>query len=396
MFNGKCKIWREGDKLHAIMNLQTPTGPLEWKDQIPADLDDASAHPRIVSKAKYVAGFFPTKDMVGSDAYSAAERLYDDASKPETRDAALAAIHEIHSSAQSGDDNACDVGYALDRIVASRAEIVGARILKKLGKRLKGAGKIAAGVAFPPYGAYQLAKAAKKNPKIAKKVASIAAIAAFPPAALALKMRSKGGKSASIVEAEAMRAKAEEAIQNIEQAEEIQQAAYEETGDPDAFAPASYDEGYTGDTDQAYDSEEEEFVGLALYRDGATYEDTTEEEVAGLFDVAKAIGRKIDPSRPGSPYRSGLAAIPGIGPAIKSSLDLLDAAKKGQKEAADKIKTIKDLASAGVPKAKEAEANLKTAQELSKKMEREVVKDVNPGKKAWFPGFGIYACGARS
>lgn len=396
MFNGKCKIWREGDKLHAVMNLQTPTGPLEWKDEVSADLDDASAHPRIVSKAKYVAGFFPTEEMVGSNAYSAAERLYDDAAKPETRDAALASIREIQNAAASGDEEACDVGYALDRIVASRAEVIGARILKKIGKKFKKAGKVAAGVAFPPYGAYQLAKAAKRNPAMVRKIKTIATIAAFPPAALALKMKSRTGKPASLAAAQEMQAKAQEALENIEQAEEIQEAAYEETGDYDAFAPASYSDDYSGDPGEPQDSEESEFIGLALYRDGATYEDTTEEEVSGLLSIAKAVGRKIDPSRPNSPYRSGLAAIPGIGPAIKSSLDLLDAAKKGQKEAMDKVKAIKDLSAAGVDKAKAAEKNLRTAQELSKKMEREVASELNPGKKTWFPGFNLYRDGARS
>lgn len=391
MFNGKGKVWREGDKLHAVINLNTPSGPIEWKDEVTADLDDPTAHDRLMAKARYVAGFFPTKEMVGSDAYSTAERLYDGATKPETREEALIEIRSLKSAAMAGDDDACDVGYALDRIVASRAEVVGARVLKKLGKRLKKVGKVAAGVAFPPYGAYQLAKAAKKNIAARKKVVAIARMARTPPKQLAAAM------NAPLAAAEEMQAKAAEAAQYIDQADEIQEAAYEETGDYDAFAPASYDEGYSGGSGQAYDSEEEEFIGLALYRDGADYgEEVSGEEIAGLWDVAKAIGKKIDPTRPNSPYRAGLAAIPGIGPAIKASLDVIDAAKKGQKEAAAKIKAIRELASAGVPKAKEAEANLKTAQELAKKMEREVARELNPPKKTWFPGFSIYSDGARS
>ncbi len=411
MFNGKCKIWREGDNLHAMMILPTPSGPVEWKETVKGDLDDGAALERLKRKAKWVAGFFPTQEIVGAEIMSEAEEIRRSFLDPETREQARAQVFEILHSQVDQDENdegAEDLGYVLERMARSDREKLGSwfsRAFKTVSSPVKWGAKLAvmpisfvartslavakgAGGAFyaalpwrPPNPfVNRLAQAAKDQvPAAMEKIQNLSDLATIPPEAI----KDESGRPLPPGEAARVQSRAAEALDNIEEAS------------------------YYGEDDWQYDEQEDDSIGIDLYRRGAdlSLEDIdnlpeeTQEELAGLFDFVKSLGDKIgpmvDPTRPGF-VRNTLESLPGVGEKLKSANALLDAAKKGHPEAVDRVKTIKDLADAGVPKAKEALENLKIAQNLQNRMQAEVAAQTNPGKMTWFPGWKFYRWGAMS
>lgn len=384
MFQGKCKIWREGDVLKATMELPTPSGPIVWEEKVPAPVEDPTVKKNLEKQAAFVAGFFPTETMVGSEAMEEADALYGAYLNPSTRYQVTDRVNGLLCAGEFEDDYDHDVAYALRRIVSTNAESVGwslKKTAKKLGRAAKKVGKVAVVAAVPPVAAIALVKAAKGgNRKAAKKIAAIKKVAETPPAMTAAIVKSEGAP-VSITEANAVKEQAEVALSNLQNAAVLESTysppVSEESFDSyDDSAGPQIEEGPWEATYVTDDSSEDEVAGMSpfsLYRDGimaGDEPDMTEDELAGLFDLTKKIGRKIDITKKGSPFRAAVAMTPGLGPAVLNAADLAAAAKKGVKSAQTKVKTIKDLANAGVPKAKEAETNLKKGLDLVNKTEQ--------------------------
>ncbi len=412
MLNGKCKVWREGDVLRFEMCLNTPKGPLTISDEVEAEVDDPTALQRVHKKVKGIAGFFPTEEVVGAEALQAAEALYGQYIDRNTRDEADARIDLLNAHIAAGNDRAFDVGYALDRIVSARTEVLGAswfkkarKAVKKVGKATKKAGRFVARspvkYAVAPWAAVPLAaralvRRARTNPAAAKKVEAVMTAAVVP----ALPVRDESGALAPPAVVQAVQAQAQAAAQNLRAAYQAEQRYPDAplTDEPyaeDQAAEQPYDDQAA---EQPYDEpayadpeSEDEVSGsdvlMEVYEAGVLAGDMDEEEVSGLLSFAKKVGRVIDPTKKGTPFSGMLSSIPGIGPAVQAGANLLAAAKAGSKDALDKVKAIKDLASSGVPKAKEALDNLAVAQGLTKKLEKEAADEANPGRFGnwWLP-----------
>jgi hypothetical protein len=393
VFNGQCKIDRQGDILHATMTLPTPTGPITWEDAVRGDVDDPLAETRLLRKAAFVAGFFPTAEMVGQEVIGQAESVYRSYLDPSTRAQAWEQIQGVDH----------DTRYALDRIVGAQVELVGwslKKFGKKLGKGIKKVARVAPMAVFPPLAAVALVKAARrKNPAAIKKIRAVRTVALSPINRVADVIRPIGPNTPPVTLPQAVQVQeqAQEALQNLENANAIVQYQEQPQYQPQYERAAQYDspeetwqdpDSSFEETVDSYDPRleaDEEDVGTDWYEDGALAGEggMSEDEIAGLFDLAKKIGkgakglgRMIDPTKPGSMTGGALSAIPGIGPAVKASLDLTAKAKAGMKGAKDKIKTIQQLAKAGVPKAKDAMANLSIADKLQ--------KDIEKGGRPWY------------
>ncbi len=402
MFNGKCKVWREGDTVHATMTLPTPTGPIEWHDSVKGDIDDAErADRQIRAKARFVAGFFPTREMVGAEHYEEAEELYRGYLDPATRPQAEQALEILVERMAQGDDNSEDVGYAARRMAMADAEKIGWGWGKKFFRRVTSiAKKPIASVVFPPLAAYHLVNAARKSPLARKSVTGLAKIALAPVTMLPQVVASVMPKPPPPEQLPQVQEQAREALANVNAAAEVQERAEEQTGDPTAFDPPM---DYSPPADLPYPEDDEDDVvagALDLYYEGAMQADLEDEVIAGLFSFVRKIGRTIDPTGSGAigtGIRSAISHVPGVGPELAAGLDLLGKANAGSPEAVDKIQTIKDLAGSGVPKAQEALKNLKKAQGLQKGMQSEIAEITNPTRAPWkWPGFRTYYAGARS
>jgi len=430
MLNGRCKVWKdENGNFHATLALDTPKGVI--KMQRSAALTDAvgSWDPTapetgpgtlIKKKVEYIAGFFPTEEVVGEKAYRIASELVKRRTNPETAALAHKQINTIKNAALAGDDEAFDIDYAIRKIAkGAKREQIGSmyargvmdivgdeaetsdtfdaslvgpqteiglsfrklkRFVKKaaplalmpLPMKVANVKKLATWVkrnpvkaivssALPPVAAYNLIRAGKKrNPTAIQKIAEVRRLAdGLPPT-----------QEAPLPEQPVIE-EAQKALENMRMA--------------DAFEA----EGVTPEFQEQYAEE------AAQYE-----EDTAEGDAVGSFlgDLKKKLRTavsSIDPSRPGSFMRPLLSNIPIVGSGVKAGLDLLDQAKKLNPSAIEKIKTVKSLAQAGVPKALAAEANLKAAQELSKEAEKLAAKGASTGRsgKSWFPFMNTYRAG---
>lgn len=409
MFQGKCKIWREGDTLHASMLLPTPKGPVEWHKEVKAEPDDEGKGLReIRNEARFVAGFFPTAEMVGQETMDAAEELYRSYLDPQTRPEAEKAIDLLvesadDESAEGTEDNSADLMYAARRLAASDIEKVGwgwgKKFLRKVVKNP------VANAVFPPLAAYNVINAARKLPIMRTKLARIATFALAPNMATALiaskAVFDKPPKENRVPE---LQQQAREALANVEAAAKVQEQAEEATGDYQAYDPDPSQYAPSDPVVPDYPPDEdydEDMIGFDLtpdlYRQGACDLPYDREEIAGLFSFAKKIGRTIDPTGKGmigTGIRSAISHIPGVGPEISAGLQLLGEANAGNPKAVDKLETIKDLANSGVPKAGEALQNLKKAQDLQKRMQAEIAEKTNPLHGTWFPGSKLYKLGS--
>ncbi len=403
MFSGKCKVWREGDTVHATMILPTPTGPIEWHDSVKGDIENAGAAERkIKAKARFVAGFFPTREMVGAESYDEAQEIYRGYLDPSTRPQAEHALEILAERISEGDDNSEDVGYAARRMAMSDAEKIGWGWGKKFFRKVSSAVKSpVASVIFPPLGAYRLAHAAVTNRVVRGKLVGLAKIAAAPTFMAHKAVFDVMKETVSPSRGQQIQEQAKEAIANVEAAAQVQERAEEQTGDPTAYDPPA-DNLPPIDIPYPDDEDSDEMVSgpLDLYYEGVMDGDMSDEQIAGLFSFVKKIGRTIDPTGSGAigtGIRSAISHVPGVGPEIAAGLDLLGKANAGSPDAVEKIQTIKDLAGSGVPKAQDALQNLKKAQALSKNMQGEIAEITNPTRAPWkWPGFRIYYAGARS
>lgn len=226
--------------------------------------------------------------------------------------------------------------------------------------RLKIVRKAAARVS--PFAAFKLLSTARDDPGARKKIEAIKTAADISPEELAMRMKDEEGKpapAAKVMEAKEM---AQDAYANLEKAAEVQNQAYEDTGDFDAYDPPYYPPEGEYENVEGDDGE-----GLSLYEWGA---------LAGMKDVLgfsfkkliKSFGRTIDPTRAGSPFRAALQSVPGIGPQLTAAADMVAKARAGVQSAANKIQDVKDLANAGDPDGQKALANLKAANALSPPM----------------------------
>lgn len=414
MLNGRCKVWKDADgNFHAEMALDTPKGVVKmvrsaaltdsvgaWDPYAP----ETGPGTLIKKKVEYVAGFFPTRTVVGEKAYSIASELVRRRTNPETALKAQRHIDTIKQAAIAGDDEAFDIDYAIRKIaktalreqnqsayvrgvlnddvepetldtfdaslVSPRTEI-GFRIrkpkIKKLAKWVKkNPVKAVASAVLPPVAAYNLIRAAKKKkPSAVQRIAEVRRVAeGLPPVA-----------DAPAPAPETVQ-QAQEALENLREAD-----AYEQEGVTPEYIEEYVPEYAEDAPDYADDSVSGDEIGSFLGK------------------LKKSVGAalsKVDPTKPGSFTKPLLSNLPMVGPGIKASLDLLDQAKKLDPSAVEKIKTVKTLAEAGVPKALAAKANLQAAQELSKEAEKLAAKGASTGwsgKKSWFPFIGLYRAG---
>lgn len=414
MLNGRCKVWKdESGNYHAELTLDTPKGVIKmrrsasivdsvqgWDPKAP----ETGPGTLIKKKVDYIANFFPLEQVVGQKAYETAQKLLALRADDATAMKAMRHINVIKSAAARGDDEAFDIDYALRRLVrqakntqvgnayyrgvlagepetldtfsagpsAIRTEI-GFKAFKKLAKwAKKNPIKAAASAVLPPVAAYNLVRAAKrrKAPAVARVVQIRRLAVGLPPTA------NDPPPNPMVVE------QAQGALDNLRKAD-----AFEQEGlIPQPPAP-DYADAYAPSEADYYEGE---------------YDTTEGDAIGSIFSkLKKKLGSalsSIDPTRPGSFTKPLLSNIPGIGPGIKASLDLLDQAKKLNPSAVEKIKTVKSLAEAGVPKANAALANLKTAQELSKEAEKLAAQGASTGKaskvgKNWFPFIDLYRSG---
>lgn len=405
MLNGRCKVWKdENGNFHAEINLDTPKGVVKMKRTATVTDSVGSWDPTapetgpgtlIKKKVEYIAGFFPTEEVVGQHSYRIAATLIKNRSNPETAALAQRQIDAVKSAAIAGDGEAFDIDYALRKMAKGArreqmgsmysrgvlagddfetldsfdASLVGPRTeigrlnFRKLGRWVKkNPVKAIASTAFPPFAAYNLIRAGKKRqPAAVQTIAEVRRVAeGLPPTPTAP------------VPPPAVVEQAQDAVENLRKAD-----AYEQQG----VTPEAYPEEYA----EQYPEE---------------YEDTAEGDAIGSFlgDLKKKVRgalSSIDPTKKGSFTAPLVSSIPLVGPGIKAGIDLLNQAKGLNPSAIEKVKTVKTLAAAGVPKALAAEANLKAAQELSKEAEKLAAKgaSIPGGKKSWFPFSSIYRAG---
>ncbi len=259
-----------------------------------------------------------------------------------------------------------------DEIAGEESEVIGFS-WKKFRKAFK---KIAPVAIFPPlalarvkklrqaakyispYAAFETIRLARKKPAYRAKVEAIKNAAEASPEELQTRMKDEGGQPSSFEDAMGAKQKAREAYENLQKASAIQQQAFEETGDYDRYDPP-----------QEGEPDDERIEGEpSLYEWGAMagMHDLAEDVVGFSFKSAlRKLGRTIDPSRTGSPFRAALTAIPGIGPQLTAAADMVAKAKGGSTSAQQKIEDLKKLAAAGDPRAKEALANLLAANSLA-------------------------------
>ena len=429
MFQGQGSVENDGEIVTGRLRTNSPNGPIEWEEEITAGEfeNDRDAVNEMESRVGYCAGFFPTEQMVGSDALGMAQSLYSQWMNPQTHPIADARLELLKARCAEGDETATDIMYALRRIAASKGEQIGfsfKKLKKWTKKKIKKIGKplmaITAAV-YPPAGAVMLAAglasgAFKKKKKARKQMAALQTLATTPTAQLAesgIVKDPQTGEPAPIERIEYMQNQAVTALTNVQQAQSMM-AAPEEGYPPESYpeedySPESYPEEYP------QESVEGIFDALpGLYTRGATVageedeewevagEEGEEWEVAGLMDLfrkigtgakkaVKAVGRAVT----SAPAQNIVQALPGVSPQIKAGVALLQGARGGNPSSVSKVKTIKELSSAGVPKAQEALRTLRTAQVLATRVEKEVVLQTNPTlRKIWIPFGATYQRGA--
>lgn len=374
MFNNKCKIWREGDEIHAQMTLPTPTGPVEWQDSVKADVDDKTALRRMQDKVRFVAGFIPTEELVGADVIEIAEDLFRQHLDPSTVNGASAQVAEIVRRADEGDDDdAYDLGYVLGRMARTHAEKLGF-----LGSRglFRGAG--IRNVFLPPPDVFKTVYDAKRgDPAAQATLTDLAKLAAGHPVG-----PGSGRYTIDMPQIEPatpptpeIQTQAISLLTDLDQAAAIQDQAQADTGDPTAYDPEVYED---------WSEETEDVAGLLdAYKRGTTDGLVSSPAASGLVRfIMKVLGRF--PTMRSKPVVAGMDLSD---PALDGSLKLLQAAEAGHPDAVDKVNTIEALSEAGVPKAQEASEALHVAAEVNKLV----------GKKpSWMPSFSSWFRGATA
>lgn len=415
MLNGRCKVWKDDDgNFHMEANFDAPNGRVKMRRSASVTDSVAGWDPRapetgpgtlIKKKVEFIAGFFPTKEMVGEHAFTIAATLMKRRSNPETSALAQKQIDAVKAAAIAGDDEAFDIDYALrqmakgarreqmgsmysrgvlagdddfedlntfDASLVSPQTEIGFRLRKPKLKKLaswvkKNPVKAIASAALPPVAAYNLLRAGKRrNPAAIQTIAEVRRVAeGLPPTPEAP------------VPAPAIVEQAQMAVENLRTADAL-----------DA-------EGVGPEFQAKYVDAAEEYGDYDPYSDTTVEGDEIGSFLGSLKKKLRGAVATIDPTKKGSFMAPLLSNLPVVGPGVKASLDLLDQAKKLNPSAIEKVKTVKTLAAAGVPKALAAEANLKAAQELSKEAEKLAAKgaSIPGGKKSWFPFSGIYRAG---